>query len=30
VVDRRLDDPELHQAVLEAIDDARHRRRPKW
>jgi hypothetical protein len=27
---RTLDDPELHQAVLEAIDDARHRRRPRW
>jgi hypothetical protein len=27
---RALDDPELHQVVLEAIDDARHQRRPRW
>jgi hypothetical protein len=30
VAGHRLDDPELHQAVLEAIDDARHQRRPRW
>jgi hypothetical protein len=27
---RRLNVPELHQAVLDAIDGARHRRRPRW